>query len=306
MIIQWYPGHMAKTRRVIQEHLKLVDVVIELLDARIPLSSRNPEIDALIGVKPRVIALNKSDLADPSVNRVWEQYFKQKGMEVIYTNALTGTGLNELKTKLKTLMQSKIEKAAEKGRISRPVKTMVVGIPNVGKSAFINRIAGKASAMTGDRPGVTRTQQWVRINPEIQLLDTPGILWPKFEDIETGLNLAFTGAIKDEIMDTSELAAKLLERLALLYPEKVKERYKLADLSAYGLKLLEDAGRKRGCLVSGGQVDLNRIAIIVLDEFRGGKIGKLTLERPSPVKETAPAVSGEASHSDDMEVDNHR
>lgn len=281
MVIQWFPGHMAKTRRIISENLKMVDVVIELLDARIPLSSRNPEIDAILGTKPRVIALNKSDLSDPAKNKVWEAYFTQKSMGVIYTNALTGTGLGELKGKLKQITQKKLESAQSRGRLQRPVKTMIVGIPNVGKSAFINKIAGKASAMTGDRPGVTRTQQWVRINPEIQLLDTPGILWPKFEDHETGLNLAFTGAIKDEIMDTAELAAKLLEKLAIIYPEKIKERYKLTELEEKtGLKLLEEAGRRRGCLVSGGEVDLYRAASIVLDEFRGSKIGKITLEMP--------------------------
>jgi ribosome biogenesis GTPase A len=285
---------MAKTRRTISEHLKLVDVVIELLDSRIPLSSRNPEIDTLLGTKPRVIALNKSDLSDPIRNKEWEAYFSKKGMGVIYTNALTGTGLGELKGKLKQLTQKKLESAQARGRLQRPIKTMVVGIPNVGKSAFINRIAGKASAMTGDRPGVTRTQQWVRINPEIQLLDTPGILWPKFEDSETGLNLAFTGAIKDEIMDTAELAAKLLEKLAVIYPDRIKERYKLADLEGkIGLKLLEEAGRRRGCLVSGGEVDLYRISAIVLDEFRGGKVGKITLELP-PKEES----HEEADHSE--------
>lgn len=286
MIIQWFPGHMAKTRRLISDNLKLVDVVIELLDARIPLSSRNPEIDSLVGIKPRVIALNKSDLADLNQNKAWEDYFVNKGIEVIYTNSLTGTGLGELKGKLKQLTRKKLESAQARGRLQRPIKTMVVGIPNVGKSAFINRIAGKASAMTGDRPGVTRIQQWVRINPEIQLLDTPGILWPKFEDHETGLNLAFTGAIKDEIMDTAELASKLMERLSVIYPERLKERYKIIDLEAKsGMSLLEEAGKKRGCLVSGGAVDLYRIAVIVLDEFRGGKIGRITLEQP-PKEET--------------------
>ena len=280
MVIQWFPGHMAKTRRLIKENLKLVDVIIELLDARIPWSSRNPEIDTLAGVKPRVIALNKSDLSDPAANARWEHYFKSRDIGVIYTNSLTGIGLNELKIKLKALTKVKTENAAVKGR-TRPIKTMVVGIPNVGKSAFINRIAGKASAQTGDRPGITRTQQWVRINPEIQLLDTPGILWPKFEDAEIGANLAFTGAIKDEIMDTAEIAGKLMEKLAKRYPKNLMERYKLTDLEGKsGMVLLEEAGRKRGCLVSGGEVDLYRAAAIVLDEFRGGKIGKITLEDP--------------------------
>ncbi|HOQ76585.1 MAG TPA: ribosome biogenesis GTPase YlqF [Thermoclostridium sp.] len=281
MNIQWFPGHMAKTRRLIKENLKLVDVVIELLDARIPLSSRNPEIDRLVGQKPRIIALNKSDLSDPEKNRLWAQYFKKSSIEAIYTNAITGTGMDQLKNKLKELTRLKTESAAAKGRIGRPVRTMVVGIPNVGKSAFINRIAGRASAQTGDKPGVTRTKQWVRINPGIQLLDTPGILWPKFEDPDTGLNLAFTGAIKDEIMDTTELAARLMERLAALYPDRLMERYKLGQVKERpGFMLLEEAGRNRGCLVSGGEVDLNRIAAIVLDEFRGGRIGKITLEDP--------------------------
>jgi len=272
---------MAKTRRLIKENLKLVDVVIELLDARIPLSSRNPEIDKLVGQKPRIIALNKSDLSDPGKNKLWAQYFRKSNIEVIYTNAITGAGMDQLKIKLKELTRHKIESAAARGRTGRAVRTMVVGIPNVGKSAFINRIAGRASAQTGDKPGVTRTKQWVRINPEIQLLDTPGILWPKFEDPDTGLNLAFTGAIKDEIVDTAELAARLMERLAAMYPEKLMERYKLSQVKDRpGFALLEEAGRNRGCLVSGGEVDLNRIAAIVLDEFRGGKIGKITLEDP--------------------------
>lgn len=281
MIIQWFPGHMAKTRRVISEHLKLVDVVIELLDARVPQSSRNPEIDSILKDKPRIIALNKSDLADPKQNNKWKDYFSKQGISVIYTNSITGLGLGEIKGKLKQLTRKKLESAQARGRMQRPIKTMVVGIPNVGKSAFINKIAGKASTETGDRPGVTRSQQWVRINPEIMLLDTPGILWPKFEDQLTGLNLAFTGAIKDEIMDTTELAVKLLEKLSVTYPEKIKERYKLENLTGKkGVDLLEEAGRRRGCLVSGGEVDFNRISVILLDEFRGGKIGKITLEIP--------------------------
>ncbi len=281
MIIQWFPGHMAKTRRVISEHLKLVDVVVELLDARIPQSSRNPEIDSILRDKPRIIALNKSDLSDPEQNKKWKSYFSKQDISVIYTNAITGMGLGELKGKLKQLTRKKLQSAQARGRMQRPIKTMVVGIPNVGKSAFINKIAGKASAQTGDRPGVTRSQQWVRINPEIMLLDTPGILWPKFEDRLTGLNLAFTGAIKDEIMDTTELAARLLEMLAVMYPERIKVRYKLEDLNdKKGFDLLTEAGKRRGCLIAGGEIDLNRIAAIVLDEFRGGKIGKITLEIP--------------------------
>ncbi len=281
MNIQWFPGHMAKTRRMLTENIKMVDVVVELLDARIPKSSQNPEINELTMNKPRIIVLNKSDLADPSKNRLWKDWFNSNGIDVIYTNSITGEGLAELKNRLKTIMRPKLETAASKGRILKPIKTMIVGIPNVGKSAFINKMTGRATAVTGDRPGVTRNKQWVRINPEIQLMDTPGILWPKFEDPETGMHLAFTGAIRDEIMDVPTLAAKLLEKLAVLYPSELQQRYKLNEASGKsGGELLEEAGRKRGCLISGGEIDYNRIANIILDEFRAAKIGKITLETP--------------------------
>ncbi len=281
MNIQWFPGHMAKTRRMMTEDIKLVDVVIELLDARIPISSQNPEIADLTKNKPRVIAFNKSDLADPHKNKLWENSFSKHGIDVILINSLSGEGIKELTNKLRKIMEPKIKSAMEKGRILRPIKTMVVGIPNVGKSAFINRIAGRATAITGDRPGVTRAKQWVRINKEILLMDTPGVLWPKFDDEETGLNLAFTGAIKDEIMDVITLAARLIERLVVLYPQKLKSRFKLVDLeNKTGVELLEEAGRKRGCLISGGEVDFYRIGNIVLDEFRSAKIGRITLEKP--------------------------
>lgn len=281
MNIQWFPGHMAKTRRMLTENIKLVDVVVELLDARIPKSSQNPEISELTLNKPRIIILNKSDLADPAKNRLWKDWFNEKGIDVIYTNSITGEGIQELKSRLKKIMQPKLETAAAKGRILTPIKTMVVGIPNVGKSAFINKMTGRATALTGDRPGVTRSKQWVRINPEIQLMDTPGILWPKFEDPETGMHLAFTGAIRDEIMDVATLAARLLEKLAAMYPAKLSERYKLQDTEGKnGMSLLEETGRKRGCLISGGDIDYNRIGNIVLDEFRAAKIGRITLETP--------------------------
>lgn len=281
VVIQWFPGHMTKTRRQIQDTIKLVDVVIELLDARIPLSSRNPDIDWLVGQKPRVIALNKSDLADEAVSRQWEIWFRAQGLDVIYTNALSGSGLKDIYKQLRTLTQTKLESALRRGRLQRPIRTMVVGIPNVGKSAFINKIAGRAITATGDKPGVTRGQQWVRIHPEIQLLDTPGILWPRFEDPETGLVLAFTGAIKDDIMDTTELAASLMARLARLYPVKLTERYKLDGCEGKtGMALLMEAGKRRGCLITGGEVDLHRISAIVLDEFRGAKLGRISLEKP--------------------------
>lgn len=281
MNIQWFPGHMAKTRRMLAENLKLIDVVIELLDARIPKSSQNPEIDKLTAGKPRVIAMNKSDLADPKKTRLWIEYFRSKGIDAICINALAGEGVQSLVARLKKAAQPKLEKEAEKGRIQRPVRTMIVGIPNVGKSALINKIAGKAAAVTGDRPGVTKTKQWVRINPEIQLLDTPGILWPKFDDPATGMHLAFTGAIRDEIIDITTLASNLLETLSKLYPDQLKDRYKFDSVEGKpGNVLLEEAGRKRGCLVSGGEVDYYRISSIILDEFRAAKIGKVTLETP--------------------------
>ncbi len=284
MNIQWFPGHMAKTRRLITENLKLVDVIIELLDARIPFSSRNPEINSLINNKPRLVAFNKSDLADEQISRQWIEWYAQQGIKCILINSINGKGLNDIKTRARDLMSEKIERDKAKGKIFTPVRTMVVGIPNVGKSSFINKIVGKASAATGDRPGVTRGKQWIRINSDIELLDTPGILWPKFEDQEVGMNLAFTGAIKDDIMDISEVAMELLFRLSKIYPDELCARFKLnPDIleNIEPLELLETVGLKRGCIVSKGQIDYSRISAIVLDEFRGGKIGKITLERPN-------------------------
>ena len=281
MNIQWFPGHMAKTRRLLAENLKLVDIVIELLDARIPASSKNPEIDEIIKNKPRVVALNKSDLADGEISKEWGKWYSSQGYTNIFIDAVRGTGINELKSRLRTMMKDRREKDLQRGRIFRPIRTMVVGIPNVGKSSFINKIAGRASAATGDRPGVTRSKQWIRLNEEIELLDTPGILWPKFDDQQVALNLAFTGAIKDDILDTIEIAGKLMEQLSLTYPDSLKGRFKLESLEGKdGITLLEEAGRKRGCIISGGEIDYSRIASIVLDEFRAGKIGRITLERP--------------------------
>ncbi|MCX7710388.1 MAG: ribosome biogenesis GTPase YlqF [Clostridia bacterium] len=285
MNIQWFPGHMAKTRRLIAENLKLVDVVIELLDARIPRSSKNPEIDGLINNKPKVVVLNKSDLADEAVSREWSRWYNAKGESHIFIDSIKGKGIPELKATLRNIMKEKLEREKEKGRIFRPIRTMVVGIPNVGKSSFINKIAGKASAVTGDKPGVTRGKQWIRLNEEIELLDTPGILWPKFDDEQVGFNLAFTGAIKDDIMDTGEIAAVLLAKLSETYPKNLMERFKFQSLEDMdGLKLLETAGKKRGCIISGGEIDYSRISSIVLDEFRGGKIGRISLEKPEQEK----------------------
>lgn len=281
MNIQWFPGHMAKTRRLLADSLKLVDVVIELLDARIPFSSKNPEIDAIIGAKPRIAAMNKADLADEAVSREWMKWYASKGYTVIFIDSIKGTGIDRLKASLRSEMKERLERDRQKGRIFRPIRTMVVGIPNVGKSSFINKISGKAGAITGDKPGVTRGKQWIRLNEEIELLDTPGILWPKFDDEAVALNLAFTGAIKDEVLDTVEIAAALMDRLAGCYPAKLLQRFKLPALEGKtGLDLLETAGKNRGCIVSGGEIDLQRISTIVLDEFRGGKIGRITLEKP--------------------------
>lgn len=287
MNIQWFPGHMTKTRRMLADNLKLIDVVIELLDARIPLSSKNPEIDAIINNKPRVIAFNKSDLADEAVSKQWSAWYKSHGIKSIFIDSIKGQGINQLKATLREAMKDKIERDRAKGKIFTPIRTMVVGIPNVGKSSFINKIAGKASAVTGDKPGVTRGKQWIRLNPEIELLDTPGILWPKFDDETVGFNLAFTGAIKDDILDRVELAAELMDRLRNLYPEQLVQRYKLSTLEdKTGLMLLTEAGKKRGCIVSGGEIDLHRISAIILDEFRGAKIARITLEKPETEKIT--------------------
>lgn len=281
MNIQWFPGHMAKTRRLLSENLKLIDVVIELLDARIPKSSKNPEIDEIIKSKQRVVVLNKSDLADENISKEWNKWYNANGYTNIFIDSIKGKGINELKAKLRSLMKDKVERDKQKGRLFRPIRTMVVGIPNVGKSSFINKIAGRASAVTGDKPGVTRGKQWIRLNEEIELLDTPGILWPKFDDQEIGLNLAFTGAIKDDIMDIIEVSSNLLEILKISYPKFVAERYKLSSIEdKSGLDILKEAGKKRGCIISGGEVDLTRISAVILDEFRGGKIGHITLERP--------------------------
>ncbi|HHW47109.1 MAG TPA: ribosome biogenesis GTPase YlqF [Clostridiaceae bacterium] len=282
MDIQWFPGHMAKTRRLLSENLKLVDVVIELLDARIPYSSKNPDIDRIVLNKPKVVVLNKSDLADEKVSAEWSKWYSINGYTGIFVDSLKGTGINKVKSILTDLMREKIERDKRKGRIFRPIRTMVVGIPNVGKSSFINRIAGRASAATGDKPGVTRGKQWIKLNKNIELLDTPGILWPKFDDREVGLNLAFTGAIKDEVYDIVEVAALLLERLSVSYPDYLKNRFKLDSLEdKTGVILLEEAAKNRGCIISGGRIDYSRIAATVLDEFRGGKIGRISLERPN-------------------------
>jgi len=280
--INWYPGHMAKTRRLLLENLKLVDVVIELLDSRIPLSSKNPDLDNILGNKPRVFALNKSDLADESILQQWDEWFSQKQYPHVFINSVDGTGFNTLRQLIKDSQKEKIEQRRKKGIRFISVKTMVVGIPNVGKSSLINKLAGKSTAKTGDKPGVTKGKQWIRIDREIDLLDTPGILWPKIENNQVGLNLAFTGAIKDDILDITELAAVLIKKLTQICPEKLAARYSLTEpITQTGPELLEIAGRNRGCLMRGGEVDFLRISTVLLDEFRGGKIGRISLESPN-------------------------
>lgn len=279
MNIQWYPGHMVKTKRQIESTLKIIDVVIELLDARIPESSKNPDLDTLIKDKPKVVLLNKCDLAEESVTRNWIKYYKDRGISALDIDSITGKNLNKIYTIVSEEVREKFEKKAMKGIVGRPVRALVAGIPNVGKSSFINRISSKNNAKTGDKPGVTRSNQWIKVNKDFELLDTPGILWPKFEDESVALNLAFTRAIKDEILDTEELALKFIEEISLIKPQALKERYKV-EISENPLDTMESIGRKRGCVVSGGEIDYLRVANIVLDEYRGGKLGKISLEKP--------------------------
>ena len=281
MNIQWFPGHMTKAIRMMEENLRLIDVVIELVDARLPQSSRNPKVDELVGSKPHLILLNKSDIADPEATRAWVKYFAGKGIAAVSVSSTTGKSLNFVFDKCRELLADKIEKQKEKGIVNRSIKIMVCGVPNVGKSSFINKLSGKKSAVTGDRPGVTKGKQWIRLANNFELLDTPGILWPKFDDDEVGLRLAFTGAVKDEIIDVEELACHLLVFLRDNYPEALASRYKMTETEDLeGYELLEYLGRKRGFVVSGGEIDTERAAHILLDEFRGAKLGCITLEKP--------------------------
>ena len=280
MNIQWYPGHMTKTRRQIEADLKQVDAVCEIVDARIPVSSRNPDIDSICGTKPRIIVLNRMDLADPNATKKWAAYFKSKGMSVIATDCKTRKGIADFTPAARTACAEKLERDAARG-MNRPLRVMVVGIPNVGKSTLINQISGRKGAKAENRPGVTRGKQWVTVDSGLQLLDTPGILWPKFEDPEVGMMLAYTGAVKEGVIDIEELACRLMELLNKFYPQTLLERYKVeAPEGTPGWELIELAGRKRGYLVSGGEVNTERMSKVLLDEFRGGKLGKFTLEMP--------------------------
>ena len=281
MNIQWYPGHMTKTRRMMEENLKLVDAVCEILDARIPISSRNPDIDAICGTKPRLVILNRIDMADPAMVKKWAEYFKSRGMAVLLTDCKNRKGINGFVPAVRQLLSEKLKRYAEKGQVGRPLKIMVVGIPNVGKSTFINQIAGRKGAKVENRPGVTRGKQWVTVDTGLLLLDTPGILWPRFEDPEVGIRLAYTGAVKDDILDIETLAYHLMEMLWKRYPDAVRARYKIElPEDADGTALLEAAGRKRGFLISGGEIDLERMSKVLLEEYRSCKLGRFTLESP--------------------------
>lgn len=279
MNIQWYPGHMTKAKRMMEEDIKLIDLVIELVDARLPLSSRNPDIDNLAKNKSRLILLNKSDLADERVNNMWSEYFKEKGFYVVKLDARSGSGMKAINSIIQEACKEKIERDRRRGILNRPVRAMVVGIPNVGKSTFINSYAKKACTKTGNKPGVTKGKQWIKLSKGLELLDTPGILWPKFEDQQVGLRLAISGSINDDILNISELSLELIKMLLKDYPGKLAERYEI-DETLQPIDILEAIAIKRGCLKKGELVDLDKAANIIIDEFRAGKIGRITLERP--------------------------
>lgn len=280
MNIQWYPGHMTKTRRQIEADLKQVDAVCEIVDARIPMSSRNPDIDAICGSKPRILVLNRLDLADPGATKKWAAYFQKRGIAAIATDCKTRKGIADFTPAARAACAEKLERNAKRG-MNRPLRVMVVGIPNVGKSTLINQISGRKGAKAENRPGVTRGKQWVSVDSGLQLLDTPGILWPKFEDPNVGMMLAYTGAVKEGVIDVEELSCHLMELLHKFYPKTMLERYKVeAQPGTPGWEMLELAGRKRGYLVSGGEVNTERMAKVLLDEFRSGKLGRFTLEMP--------------------------
>jgi ribosome biogenesis GTPase A len=286
MTIQWFPGHMTKAKRQIEEKLKLIDLVLELVDARIPLSSRNPMIDDILHDKPRIVLLNKHDLADPAITAQWVAYFSEQGLQALPIDATSGTGIKEIVTRAKMLLADKIDKQIRKGMNPRAIRSLIVGIPNVGKSTLINQMAGKKIAATGDRPGVTKGQQWIKFGTEMDLLDTPGILWPKFEDQEVGHKLAVTGAIKEEILHLDEIAFYAVKIMSTLYPAVFHERYGI-ELTPANLEdpdeivaVMEAIGRKRGALMSGGRVDLDKASTAILRDLRSGKLGRLSLEKP--------------------------
>ncbi|MDQ0113055.1 ribosome biogenesis GTPase YlqF [Paenibacillus harenae] len=286
MAIQWFPGHMTRAKRQIQDKLKLIDIAFELLDARVPLSSRNPMIDEILNNKPRLIVLNKSDLADPKATESWMQYFAHEGHECVAVDSSTGTRVGDIPAKAKQILHEKIARQIAKGMNPRAIRALIVGIPNVGKSTLINRLAGRNIAITGDRPGVTKGQQWIRVGGDIELLDTPGILWPKFEDELVGYRLAMTGAIKEQILNVDDIAFFAVRELAGRYWPTISERYDLdappkdVEDSDEIVRVMEDIGRRRGCLIGGGRVDLEKTSGIILRDLRAGKLGRITLEAP--------------------------
>ena len=282
MHFQWYPGHMTKAKRMMQENIKLIDLVIELVDARIPLSSRNPDIDELGKNKARLVLLNKADLAEDKWNDAWAEYFKKKGFSVVKVNSRKGGGIKSIQGVIREACAEKIERDRKRGILNRPVRAMVVGIPNVGKSTFINALAGKACAKTGNKPGVTKGKQWIRFNKQVELLDTPGILWPKFEDQEVGLKLAFIGSIKDEVLQTEELAAELIHFLRTAYPEVLADKYDI-EMDEDDYVVLNRIAKSRNCIVRGNELDTEKAALLLLDDFRNGKLGRLTLEYPQEI-----------------------
>ena len=282
MHFQWYPGHMTKAKRMMQENIKLIDLVIELVDARIPLGSRNPDIDELGKNKARLVLLNKADLAEDKWNDAWAEYFKKKGFSVVKVNSRKGGGIKSIQGVIREACAEKIERDRKRGILNRPVRAMVVGIPNVGKSTFINALAGKACAKTGNKPGVTKGKQWIRLNKQVELLDTPGILWPKFEDQEVGLKLAFIGSIKDEVLQTEELAAELIHFLRTAYPEVLADKYDI-EMDEDDYVVLNHIAKSRNCIVRGNELDTEKAALLLLDDFRNGKLGRLTLEYPQEI-----------------------
>ena len=284
--LSWFPGHMTKTRRMIAAELANMDAVCEIIDARIPLSSRNPDVDELTAGKKRIVVLNRVDQADPEMTKRWAAHFRSLGYAVIEVDAKSGAGVKQFAPAVRALLKEKLDAYEAKGQIGRVLRVMVLGIPNVGKSTFINKVSGRKTAKAEDRPGVTRTKQWVPVDKTLELLDTPGILWPKFEDPEVGIRLAFTGAIKDDVVDIEELAMRLMDYLGKNYPQSILERYKVTPEDGDdGWELLQKAARKRGFLISGGEVDTERMSRILLDEFRAGKLGRFTLETVPEVEQ---------------------
>ena len=285
MNIQWFPGHMTKAQRMIEENMKLVDAVCEIIDARIPYSSRNPDIDRLSGTKPRLVILNRVDQADPAVTALWRKYYRSQGLAVLETDCKSGKGVNQFPQVVRELLKDQIAAYAAKGQGTRPLRVMVLGIPNVGKSTFINKAAKRKAAKTSDKPGVTRGKQWITLENGLELLDTPGILWPRFDDPQVGENLAVTGAVRDEILDRETLCANLMVKLRALYPQNIEERYKFKpDPEMTGFDMLETAAKKRGFLAGRGEYDLERMSAVLLDEFRGAKLGRISLEKPEGVE----------------------